>query len=98
MSRGGVEQSLLLTMYFDFFMGDNMDGLSFASASLASLCSQLEVTFVGGKYSVLIKQIYAFYVFQNNCLHEFITDTTRKNRKTTLRKYLLFIKTSIIEF
>lgn len=75
-----------------------MDGFSFASASLASLYSQLEVTFVGGKYSVLIKQNYAFYVFQNNCLHGFITDTTRKNRKTTLRKYLLCIKTLITEF
>lgn len=58
-----------------------MDGLLFANASLASLYHQLEVTFVGGKCSILIKQNYAFYIFQNNCLHEFITDATRKNGK-----------------
>lgn len=40
------------------------------------------------KCSLLIKQNYTCYVFQNNCWHELITDATGTNRKVTLREHL----------
>lgn len=91
--QGGNTAVSLEWIFFFFFMGDNIDGLSSANAELASLCHQLEVTFVGQKCSVFIKQNYACCVFPNNYWHESITDATWKNGKIALQKHLSCVET-----